>query len=285
MKGLHLPVDGTATYAGDLTSEVCVDPAARTTANVIARKPGTIAGLAALPMLLDILTTDVRTTNVIADGAEVQQGMILATLAGPLDEVLTLERTLLNLVGRLSGIATQTRRYAREIPPDVRARLYDTRKTTPGLRVLEKYAVRCGGGHSHRMGLFDAVLIKDNHIAGLALADLPAYVQVASQRAREISNGTLQFVMCEVDTLEQLDVLLTLPKGVLDIVLLDNMNPGQLREAAHRRDQRASHLELEASGGVTLDSIAAIASSGVDRISVGALTHSVVQLDIALDIS
>lgn len=271
-------------YGGDLTSEVCIDPASRATARVVARKPGTIAGLAALPMLLDIFTTDVRASGDIADGSEVSHGQTLATLSGPLDELLTLERSLLNLVGRLSGVATQTKRYASAIPRDSRAKLYDTRKTTPGLRVLEKYAVRCGGGRSHRMGLFDAVLIKDNHIAGLSPAELPGYVSSASHRARELAKGTLQFVMCEVDTLEQLDTLLTLPPGSLDIVLLDNMSVEQLCEAAKRRDARAPKLELEASGGVTLDTIAAIATTGVDRISVGALTHSAVQLDVALDI-
>jgi nicotinate-nucleotide pyrophosphorylase (carboxylating) len=204
-----------------------------------------------------------------------------------MDELLTLERTMLNLVGRLSGVATQTARYVHamrsangEAP---RAKLYDTRKTTPGLRVLEKYAVRCGDGHSHRMGLFDAVLIKDNHVAGLSPAELPAYVRQASERARELAGGTLQFVMCEVDELEQLDALLTLPRGVLDIVLLDNMGVERLREAARRRDQMAPWLELEASGGVTIETIGAIATTGVDRISVGALTHSAVQLDVAMD--
>jgi nicotinate-nucleotide pyrophosphorylase (carboxylating) len=278
-KGSHAP----EAYAGDLTSEVCIDPSTRATAHVVARKPGTIAGLAALPLLLDIFTTDVHARDLIVDGTQASQGQVLATLSGPLDELLTLERTLLNLVGRLSGVATQTRRHANAIPRGARAKLYDTRKTTPGLRVLEKYAVRCGGGHSHRMGLFDAVLIKDNHIAGLSPGELPAYVSAASARARELAKGTLQFVMCEVDSLEQLDALLNLPPNTLDIVLLDNMAVHQLREAARRRDVRAPKLELEASGGVTLDTLPDIATTGVDRISVGALTHSAVQLDIALD--
>jgi nicotinate-nucleotide pyrophosphorylase (carboxylating) len=162
--------------------------------------------------------------------------------------------------------------------------LYDTRKTTPGLRVLEKYAVRCGGGFCHRIGLFDAVLIKDNHLAGVSIAELPTFVARAAERAKGIAPRNTSFVECEVDSLEQLSALLTLPTGTLDIVLLDNMSVGQLKKACAMRDRANPKLELEASGGVNLKSIPAIASTGVDRISVGALTHSAVQLDIGLDI-
>jgi nicotinate-nucleotide pyrophosphorylase (carboxylating) len=200
-----------------------------------------------------------------ADGEEAAAMATLATLRGPLDELLGLERTLLNLLGRLSGIATRTRAFTKAMEPSCRARLYDTRKTTPGLRVLEKYAVRCGGGFCHRIGLFDAVLIKDNHVAGVGVKELPRFIQRA-------------------DTLEQYEALLTLPPGVVDIILLDNMSCERMSHAAKRRDEVNPSLELEASGGITLETIHAISRTGVDRISVGGLTHSATVLDVAMDV-
>jgi nicotinate-nucleotide pyrophosphorylase (carboxylating) len=271
-------------YCGDITTDASIPPDARASARVVARGAGVIAGLATVPVMLDVFTTDVRVTTHARDGQGVEAGAVLATLEGPTDEVLALERTLLNMIGRLSGIATQTSRYARAMGTGHRAGLYDTRKTTPGLRVLEKYAVRCGGGKSHRLGLHDAVLLKDNHLAGVGVGELAAFVARVAERARALSGGHgPTFVECEVDSLEQLDALLALPKGVLDIVLLDNMDISGLREACARRDSRAPWLELEASGGVTLETIGEVARTGVDRISVGALTHSAVQLDVALD--
>jgi nicotinate-nucleotide pyrophosphorylase (carboxylating) len=203
--------------------------------------------------------------------------------------VLTAERLLLNFLGRLSGIATLTRRYV-EAVVGTRARIYDTRKTTPGWRRLEKYAVRCGGGWNHRSGLFDAVLIKDNHLAvrsaspGGAAGYTPAEAvararRYAGDRAGEAGCGEL-IVEVEVDTLEQLAEVL--PAGP-DLVLLDNMSLDQLRQAVAYRDAVHAAIELEASGGVGLENVRALAETGVDRISVGALTHSAPSLDVALD--
>jgi nicotinate-nucleotide pyrophosphorylase (carboxylating) len=202
---------------------------------------------------------------------------------------LTAERLVLNLLGRLSGIATLTRKYVDAVA-GTQSRIYDTRKTTPGWRRLEKYAVRCGGGCNHRTGLFDAVLIKDNHLAvGKEATDSTARYTPAEAVARarrfieeqapEPAQGPM-IVEVEVDTLEQLDEVLAAGP---DLVLLDNMTPAQLREAVRHRDARNPTVELEASGGVRLETVRQIAQSGVDRISVGALTHAAVWLDFGLD--
>jgi nicotinate-nucleotide pyrophosphorylase (carboxylating) len=163
-----------------------------------------------------------------------------------------------------------------------RAAICDTRKTVPGLRTLQKYATRCGGATLHRIGLFDAVLLKDNHLGAFAAGTLAERVRQAARSAR--AAGPVAFVECEVDSLAQLDELLALEQGVLDMVLLDNMGPATLAEAVRRRDARAPHVQLEASGGVRLDTVRAIAESGVDRISVGAITHSAPALDLGLDL-
>ncbi len=160
----------------------------------------------------------------------------------------------------------------------------DTRKTTPGLLALEKYAVRCGGATLHRIGLFDAMLVKDNHIAGVAPLALAATVAAAAARARTLSHGDLRFVEVEVDRLDQLEALLSLPPGTIDIVLLDNLGPADLRRAVERRDRRGSRVLLEASGGITLENIRAVALTGVDRIAVGALTRGAGWLDVGLDV-
>jgi nicotinate-nucleotide pyrophosphorylase (carboxylating) len=189
--------------------------------------------------------------------------------------LLTGERTALNFLQRLSGVATLTRRYVDAAGS--RAKILDTRKTTPGWRVLEKYAVRCGGGHNHRMGLFDGILIKDNHLA--ALGREPGAITKAVSAARAEAGGGLP-VEIEVDRLEQLEEALACRP---EIILLDNMSDEQMREAVARRAAVAPGVQLEASGGITLERIPAIAATGVDRISVGALTHSAPALDIALD--
>ena len=219
---------------------------------------------------------------VAADGQTVASGDVLAELSGPVRQMLTAERLLLNLVGRLSGVATLTRQFVDAVR-GTSARIYDTRKTTPGWRRLEKYAVKCGGGCNHRTGLFDAVLIKDNHLAWMQLRPGDAV-----RRAREFLRTTLRdpaqaeamIIEVEVDTLDQLDD--ALPAGP-DIVLLDNMSLDQLRAAVARRNAVAPDIELEASGGVNLRTVCGIAETGVDRISVGALTHSAISLDVALD--
>jgi nicotinate-nucleotide pyrophosphorylase (carboxylating) len=279
---LELARDEDLGEAGDVTSLVAIAPTQQGRAQLVARSGGIISGLAVIPELISVFAPDVAWHPAHDDGVEGDSRCVLGTLTGPLRQILALERTMLNLVARLSGIATLTAQYVRALPGGTRAGIYDTRKTTPGNRVLEKYAVRCGGGRCHRLGLHDAMLIKDNHIAGVTPSKLAAFVQDAATRARAMR--ALYFVEVEVDTLDQFEALLTLPPGLIDIVLLDNMSPDLLREAARRREHAQPRLELEASGGVTLGTLPLIASTGVDRISVGALTHHAVSRDVALDV-
>ncbi|MFN0134191.1 MAG: carboxylating nicotinate-nucleotide diphosphorylase [Phycisphaerales bacterium] len=289
---LELARDEDLGTAGDATSAACITPQAAGSALMVARTGGRIAGLAALPDLAHVFGSRIRVQPILHDGQDARAGQAIARLSGPARDLLALERTSLNLVSRLSGIATRAAAFvaalnAPDAPaspthPTPHARLYDTRKTTPGLRVLEKYAVRCGGGHCHRIGLHDAVLIKDNHIAGVAIGDLPAVVARASAAARA-ERPSPAFIEVEVDSLDQLRAILALPRCTVDIVLLDNMTLDQLRQAVTLRDASASRPELEASGGVTLESVRAIAQTGVERISAGTLTHGATWLDIALD--
>jgi nicotinate-nucleotide pyrophosphorylase (carboxylating) len=210
--------------------------------------------------------------------------MTLAELAGSARDILTCERPLLNLLGRLSGIATLTRLYV-ELIADTKARIFDTRKTTLGWRRLEKYAVRCGGGRNHRSGLYDGILIKDNHLAlaaeqGLTPADAVRHAREFAGRATADGLAPTLIIEIEVGNLADLDGVLAAEP---DIVLLDNMRPDQLRQAVACRNQVAPPVELEASGGVTLESVREIALTGVERISVGRLTHAAPTLDLALD--
>jgi nicotinate-nucleotide pyrophosphorylase (carboxylating) len=273
----------------DWTTLALVPESARATAAVVARKPGIVAGACVAQIVIHEMQLDATWTECLSDGAAVRAGEALATLTGSARDLLTAERTLLNFVGRLSGIATLTRVFVDAVA-GTPARIYDTRKTTPGWRRLEKYAVRCGGGTNHRTGLFDAILIKDNHLAlAAACSDAPAHTPAAAVAvARQFLKGqfptsedaSLPPIEIEVDSLEQLDQVLPAQP---DIILLDNMTPDQLRAAVSRRNQAAPSVVLEASGGVSLDTVRAIAASGVDRISVGALTHSAPCLDIGLD--
>ncbi len=266
---------------GDITSLTSITSDSVAVAEISSRSGGVIAGLAVVPDVLRVFAPGTKFDVYARDGDRVSAQTALGILSGPTRKLLGAERTLLNLVGRLSGIATLTSKYV-AAAGNAKAGVYDTRKTTPGLRVLEKYAVRCGGGKCHRMGLFDAMLLKDNHLAGVALNRLGAWVDDAAGKARKL-NPELQFVMVEVDSLEQLAEIVKLKAGVVDIVLLDNMNSAKLRDAVVMRNAANPKLELEASGGVNLETIAGIAASGVDRISVGALTHQAVSLDIGLD--
>jgi nicotinate-nucleotide pyrophosphorylase (carboxylating) len=273
----------------DWTTVALVPEGATATANVVARKSGVVAGLQAARVALDEMDITCQWEPRASDGDQVAAGTVLASISGSARDLLTSERTLLNLLGRLSGIATLTRRYVEAIAGTM-ARIYDTRKTTPGWRRLEKYAVHCGGGCNHRLGLYDAVLIKDNHLAVGRQSNVEQQFTPAQavEHARRFIAQTLagdaraaeMIVEIEVDSLAQLrEVLPTKP----DIVLLDNMTPAMLREAVALRNAAGSSAELEASGGVDLDTVRAIAESGVERISVGALTHSAVVLDVALD--
>jgi nicotinate-nucleotide pyrophosphorylase (carboxylating) len=210
----------------------------------------------------------------VADGTAVEPGTTVATVSGPLRSILAAERTALNFLQRLSGVASLTRKYVDAVAGH-RAKILDTRKTTPGWRLLEKYAVRMGGGTNHRIGLFDGILIKDNHLAGIG-----GDVQLAVEKARSAPGNDWLPVEVEVDTLEQLNEALA---AKADLALLDNMTLDQLREAVRRRDAAAVATKLEASGGVNLATVRDIAATGVDRISIGAITHSAPALDIGLD--
>ncbi|MGB0766645.1 MAG: carboxylating nicotinate-nucleotide diphosphorylase [Phycisphaeraceae bacterium] len=264
----------------DATSACFVAEDAVGEAAFVNREAGVIAGLSVLQTVCRVYGGGVRYALHHSDGDRAGAGTRLATIAGPMRDLLAIERVALNLMTHLSGVATSTAEYVARCE-GTRARIYDTRKTLPGLRGLQKYAVVCGGGHTHRMGLYDAVLIKDNHLAGTPLSQLSAKLDDSADRARRVTPG-LKFVMVEVDSLDQLGEVL---KASIDIVLLDNMPLSTLTQAVAMRNQHAPKIELEASGGVTLGTVGNIAKTGVDRISVGALTHSVVSLDIGLDIA
>jgi len=259
--------------AGDLTATACVPPGTRMQAVIAARAPGVAAGLRLAPLTVRLLDPEARVELLAADGQAVEGGAALVRVEGDARALLAAERTMLNLIGRLCGVATLTRAYVAAIA-GTGARIADTRKTTPGLRALEKHAVRCGGGMNHRFGLDDAILIKDNHIAvcgGVA----------AAIRAARASAGHLVRVEVEVDTLEQFDIALA--EGP-DVIMLDNFDLAQLREAVARAAGHPVRPVLEASGGVSLQTVRDIAATGVDVISVGALTHSAPVLDIGLDV-
>jgi nicotinate-nucleotide pyrophosphorylase (carboxylating) len=273
----------------DWTTVALAAEEAQSAANLVARKPGVIAGIEAARIALEEMEIAAAWEPQLADGTHVERGTLVARLRGSARGLLTAERTLLNLMGRMSGIATLTAQYVAAIA-GTKAKIYDTRKTTPGWRRLEKYSVRCGGGQNHRMGLFDGVLIKDNHLAlgrqgPQNIRYTPAEaVQRARQFLRQHGAGQERFtemmVEVEVDSLAQLREVL--PAGP-DIVLLDNMPPAVMRDAVAIRNELAPHIELEASGGITLESIRSVAETGVERISSGALTHSAIVLDVALD--
>lgn len=255
--------------AGDVTAQACVPAAARLDCVFAARSPGIVAGLSCARLALSELDPTATFSASVEDGRAVEAGAELARISGNARAVLSAERTALNLLGRLSGIATLTGAYVGAIA-GTRAKITDTRKTTPGLRALEKYAVRCGGGVNHRFGLDDAILIKDNHIAACGT------VAEAVRRAKAYA-GHLMKVEVEVDTLAQFDEALAERP---DVIMLDNFSLADLAEAVRRNEGRVT---LEASGGVNLDTVRAIAETGVDVISVGALTHSAKVLDIGLD--
>lgn len=269
----------------DLTTHSLVADSRQGRAVFVAREAGVVCGLQVAAIVREVAGASFDWQAVKSDGDAIQPGDCVATIVGSAQELLTCERTILNFLGRMSGIATLTSRYVEQVA-GTKARVYDTRKTTPGWRRLEKYATRRGGGCNHRTGLFDAVLIKDNHLALSDQDDLSPGEAVARARQwltrRDELRGEARqtIVEVEVDTLDQLrDVLPANP----DIVLLDNMTNDQLCEAISLRKGAHSTAVLEASGGVNLDTIGAIALTGVDRISVGALTHSARTLDIGLD--
>ena len=285
--------------AGDVTTRALVAEDAIGAADFVARSQGVLAGIALAEITADFIDARLQWTSLLTDGSPLAPGVRIASIEGPAASLLTAERLILNMLSRLSGIAGLTAHYVAAVS-GTRARIYDTRKTTPGWRRLEKYAVRCGGGCNHREGLFEAILIKDNHLAlgsqppldGKAasggVSPSAAYTPAqAVRRTRSFietqvpqANRADMIVEIEVDTLEQLDEVLPVAP---DIVLLDNMTPAMLAEAVRRRDLAGVDTDLEASGGVDLQTVGRIARSGVERISVGGLTHSAVSLDIGLD--
>lgn len=272
--------------AGDLTSRLLPQGENRIEARVVPRQAGVVCGLELGPLICEVFAErlgtplEFRAADNTRDGTTLEPGTTAAVVSGPYAGVLTTERTLLNFLGRMSGVATLTRAFvtaAKCENPTVE--ILDTRKTIPGWRELDKYAVRAAGGANHRIGLFDAVLIKDNHLAGVDLAGLADHLRQLLARI----DGTPTFVEVEVDALDQFEIVAEVP-GV-DMILLDNFTNEQLIRAVRRRDALGlrGKLLLEASGGVNLETIKRIAGTGVDRISVGALTHSAVNLDLGLD--
>jgi len=257
--------------AGDITSIATIPETTPARAVMVARRAGVIAGLPLAVATFQKLSPEIDIQAHVRDGAAVAKGVQVLTISGPARAMLAGERTALNFVGRLSGIATLTSEYVRRTA-GTKLRICCTRKTTPGLRALEKYAVRCGGGFNHRFGLDDAILIKDNHVA------VAGGVRPVLERARS-HVGHLVKVEIEVDTLIQLREVLD--TALADVVLLDNMDIPTLTEAVRLAQGR---VVLEASGGVTLDSIAQIAMTGVDYVSSGALTHSAPNFDVGIDI-
>ncbi|MDI1282543.1 carboxylating nicotinate-nucleotide diphosphorylase [Brevundimonas sp.] len=258
---------------GDVTGQACIPEGARMRAVFAARKPGVLAGIDCVRLAVLAMDPQATITLKMRDGEAFAAGDVLAEVEADARAFLAAERTALNLLGRLCGIATLTRAYVEAIK-GTRARIADTRKTTPGLRALEKHAVVCGGGANHRFGLDDAILIKDNHVA------VCGGVSTAVRRARA-AVGHLMKIEVEVDSLEQLDQALA---ETPDVIMLDNFSLADLTEAVRRRKTSPfGAVILEASGGVNLETVAAIARTGVDVISVGALTHSAPALDIGLD--
>ena len=270
---LRIALDEDAPW-GDITGEVFIPATASTRADLRAREDGVLAGIEVFARAFTLVDQSVTVELAAADGDAFTAGQVLATVSGPARAVLQAERIALNFCQRMSGIATQTRAYVDAAAG--RARIVDTRKTTPGLRAFEKHAVVCGGGHNHRFGLSDAVMAKDNHLAVLTSEGLSVAEAIRTARAR-LPHTTMFEV--EVDRLDQVTAVLD---GGADIIMLDNFTPVQLREGVELIDGRAV---VEASGNVTLESIPEIAATGVDVISSGALTHSVRAIDLGLDLS
>ena len=270
--------------AYDLTSALLIPADAQGAAVLRARVAGRLCGAVLFPTIARVYDPALKVEPLLADGAALQPGSVAARFSGPLRSLLAMERVALNFATHLSGIATLTAQYVAAVA-GTKAVICDTRKTLPGLRALEKYAVVCGGGASHRFGLHDAVLVKDNHLAYLDPANLTAALTTALDKARQAEPAP-KFVEVEVDTLAQLaQVLAIAPPARPDFVLLDNMSAADMAQAVALRNHAAPKVQLEASGGVNLQTVAAIAATGVDRISVGALTHSAPALDLGMDIA
>lgn len=262
---------------GDITSQAVNLPEESFMGVFTSREEGVLAGVDLLPYILKKISPQSKIKVLLKDGAKLKRGSKIAIIKGPTAGVLMAERIILNFLQRLSGIATITQQYVKKIE-GTKCQILDTRKTTPGWRVLEKYAVLCGGGVNHRIGLYDMVMIKDNHIASLSkFSSTP--IREGVTRARQAINKNIKIIV-EVDTLIQMVEALSIAP---DVILLDNMDIQKLKKAVQLRNKTMPKILLEASGGVNLKTVQKIAKTGVDRISIGALTHSVKALDIGLD--
>lgn len=272
----------------DWTTVAMIDGQRRGACHIVSRSDGIAAGVALTPWIIDEFDADLEVEVLIGEGERFSPGTPLVRLSGSARDLLTSERVTLNLLSRMCGVATLTNQYVERIA-GTNARLYDTRKTTPGWRRLEKYAVSCGGGHNHRTGLYDGFLIKDNHLAlgqSTSSEDQALGAKEAAERAVSMRGGQANqlvapsMVEIEVDNLDQFDEVIG--TGI-DIILLDNFSIDDLKTAVARRDSTESLVELEASGTINLDTIAAVAATGVDRISSGSLTHQATWLDLGMD--
>ena len=273
----------------DCTTDSIVPKEAAARAAFVSRADGVVCGVEIAKLAIKQFAPKLTLEVQVEDGNVVKPQQTIAVMVGPAHDILTMERTCLNFMCRLSGISTLTGQYANEIA-GTKACVLDTRKTTPGWRRLEKYAVACGGGENHRMGLYDAIMLKDNHLAFYrSLVEdnddtIPTTIKIARQwiddNASKLPNGKKTILQLEVDTLEQLEIALATD---CDIVLLDNMDCDRLKKGVAMRNDKAPKILLEASGGVNLKTIGDIAQTGVERISVGALTHSAINFDIGLD--
>ncbi len=265
---------------GDVTSEATIPEDQKGQAQICFRQPGIICGLPVAQAILTEYHPQLTLESNCTDGQSIDAGQNTGTISGPLRHMLSAERVVLNFLQHLSGIATQTEKYVEQTKGS-KTQICDTRKTIPGWRQLEKYAVRCGGGTNHRMGLYDAGLIKDNHIAALNKETWSEGLAEAVNRLYD-NHPDLKFIEAEVDNLDQLSQILNFKH--IHIILLDNMNNEQIAKAVAMRNEMNPNILLEASGGITLNRIKEISAIGVDRISIGALTHHIESLDIGLDL-
>ena len=264
---------------GDPTSELTVDENLKAKARLVSREQITVCGMEVIREVLKSYDKRLNLRVLIQDGSRADVADRLGTITGPLRSILSAERVVLNFLQRLSGVSTMTHKFVSAVR-GTKAKIYDTRKTTPGWRSLEKYAVKCGGGYNHRAGLGDAVMFKDNHIAQLGRYLVPKLKKMVAEARRKKG---VKYIVVEVDHVDnQLDKVLKVPG--IDIVLLDNMGQWQLKHAVEMRNEMCGRRPLlEASGGVTLNNVLSIAKCGIDRIAVGAITHSAVAVDIGLD--
>jgi nicotinate-nucleotide pyrophosphorylase (carboxylating) len=266
---------------GDVTSQLFSKLNQNTAAHIVSREEIVVCGMEVTRQILKCYDKKLKLKVFVKDGQPAYTGRKIATIEGPLCSMLSAERVLLNFLQRLSGIATTTRKYVRAVE-GTKARIYDTRKTIPGWRILEKYAVRCGGGYNHRLGLYDGILIKDNHLAQLGKNFYPKLAKMIVEAKK---NKKVKFIAVEVDHVDdQLNYVLKIPG--IDIVLLDNMGQWQLKHAVDMRNAMCKGIKkplLEASGNITLHNVSAIAQCGIDRIAIGAITHSAAAVDIGMD--